>query len=46
MIIHTLESIALGEGGVLRLCEEACLVTSYDALEEATRDLMKLINGD
>jgi hypothetical protein len=45
MTLHTLESLALGEGGVLALCEEACLVTSYDALKEATRDLVKLINS-
>jgi len=46
IILHTLDGLALGEGGVLGLCEEAGLVTSYDALKEATFDLVKLINSD
>ena len=45
-MLHTLECLALGEGGVLGLREETSLITSYNALEEATRDLVKLINSD
>lgn len=44
--VHTFESLALGEGGVLALCEKAGLEASDDALKEATSDLVKLINSD
>jgi hypothetical protein len=42
--MHTFEGVALGEVGIVRLGEDACFVTSDDALQESSRDLSEYFN--